>query len=174
MADSPTLIDKISKAEDTIDRAEQEKLHPLVKAVKILTYPAAAATAWWVGRTEIRKAIYKNFVTSGAFKQLQSDHRGEMLNIFNEAESGIAVKGPALAEAQNNIYRVAVKETFEKAGFHNIIDYWRGMHPNQKTNAIVFATGAAGIVITTSLAIVNSRSLLDRLTVKEPSPAHDK
>lgn len=159
MTDLPKIMDKIEKA-------EEQQTHPLVQALKIATYPLAAMTAFIVGRTEIRKAIYKNFVSAGGLKDLQVYHRQEVADLMRKGETMPVTNGPALTQASNNAYRMAVKERFEKIGFHGVTDYWHGLHPNQKTNAIVFAAGAAGIVITTSLAFVNNRSMLHKLTAR--------
>ena len=145
----------------------EEKPHPLTVALKFATYPIAAMAAYFVGRTEVRKGIYKNFVSAGAFKDLQPPHRNELCDIITQSGQGHPINGPALAEATNNTYRLAVKEKFEKAGFHNIVDYWRGLHPNQKINAVMFAAGTAGIVITTSLAVINNKKLLEKLGTKD-------
>jgi hypothetical protein len=151
----------------------EEKPHPLTSALTFLTYPAAALAAFLVGRTEIRKSIYKNFVTSGAFKDIQSGHRVELNDIMNPAAGTGIVDGPALTKEANHAYRLAVKERFEKIGFKSVMDYWHGLHPNQKIGAIMFAAGTAGIVISTSLAFVNNKSLLEKLNNKDKAQAHE-
>lgn len=151
----------------------EEKSHPLTSALTFLTYPLAAAAAFFVGRTEIRKSIYKNFVTAGAFKDIQPGHRVELNEIMNPAASAGVVDGPVLTKEANHAYRMAVKERFEKAGFKSVMDYWHGLHPNQKISAVMFAAGTAGIVISTSLAFVNNKSLLEKLNSKDKPYPHE-
>src|SRR5579884_2546933 len=90
----------------------QEPSHPLMTALHIATYPVAAAAAYWVAKTEIRKALYKNFVTSGAFKDLQPGHRKEIAGILDKALAGEAVNGPEMAKKLHDEYRVVIKDRF--------------------------------------------------------------
>lgn len=159
MADTPETEKK--------ETLREQVTHPFMTMLQLVTYPVAAVAAYLVGRTEIRKALYKNFVTSGAFKDIQPTHRNELSGIIEKAAAGHVIDGPALAQESNNAYRLLVKEKFEKAGFHTVMDYWKGLHTNQKASAILFAAGAAGIVITTSMAIVNNKELLERLNLRE-------
>lgn len=152
---------------DEQEASEKQEKHPLMQALHIVTYPAAALAAYWVGKTEIRKSLYKNFVTSGAFKDLQPEHRADLAGMIEKTSAGEIMNGPKFTQQANEAYRLAVKQKFEKAGFHNVIDYWKGIHPNQRVNALLFAAGTAGLVITTSLAIVNNKGLLERLNKLE-------
>lgn len=159
MADTPETEKK--------ETPREQESHPFMTVLQLVTYPVAAVAAYLVGRTEIRKALYKNFVSSGAFKDIQPTHRSELSGIIEQATAGHSVNGPAIAQESNNAYRLLVKEKFEKAGFNTVVDYWKGLHSNQKASAILFAAGAAGIVITTSMAIVNNKELLERLNLRE-------
>jgi hypothetical protein len=151
----------------------EEKPNRLTSALTILTYPLAAAAGFFVGRTEIRKSIYKNFVTSGAFKDIQSNHRVELNEIMSTATSAGIIDGPSLTKETNHAYRMAVKEKFQKAGFKSVVDYWHALHPNQKINALMFAAGTAGLVITTSLAFVDNKSLLEKLNSQNKEHTSD-
>jgi hypothetical protein len=134
-------------------------------AIQIVTYPIAALTAYFVGRTEMRRGLYKIAVTSKSFAEKQTSHREAIAKIFQDARDGIPVTdGPEQFEKLNKAYRQTLKAEFQGIGFKNTSKYWKALHPNQKVSTLMFAGGAAGVVITTLLAVANNKGLMDRIT----------
>ena len=128
-------------------------------AVDVAAYPLAAAAAYYVGRTSLRSSLYKDIARTGVFNEDQAKLKADKAAIMNN---------PAITDAPQRLYelnegyRQVVKGVIEGRGFRHIGHYMQGLSEIQNINALVFAGGAAGVVVTTMLSISNSKALLER------------
>jgi hypothetical protein len=78
------------------------------------------------------------------------------------------LRGPEEIARINKKYRSVIDHALEERKFsHTLRDYWKGLRPNQQAQTIGFAAGAFGVVLTTLLAVCDSKSLLARLGLSD-------
>lgn len=135
----------------------------LDKAIDLVGYPIAAFIGYKAATLAIRKSLYKNYASAGGVRDIQGEHKKELLESFSSAIKTGNAHAPEAWEAANESYRAALKERFHEAGFNGISKMWRGIHPNQRWDAIAYAAGAAGVSLGVMLTLANNISLAKQL-----------
>lgn len=142
----------------------------LRRVVHFAAYPLAAATAYFSARISLRSSLFANFLRTGELPEVKA-FQAE-LGAIRKATDPMR-KGADEFARINKKWRTTLDDVFIKElGIRdNIVDFWKTSHPNQKAEAVIFAAGAAGIVLTTLLAIVDSKSMVARVNAHEKNKA---
>jgi hypothetical protein len=142
MADTNT-----TKTQDTTQPPAKEKLPMWERMLNIVAYPISAAVGYYVGDASIRRSIYTNFAKRKHFVDLQTIQDTAIKAVMDEAKHNPAVNLSTAIHGINETYRQSVKSRFESWGMRGITDYWKGLHRNQKIEAIGLAITVSGIAL---------------------------
>ena len=92
--------------------------------------------------------------------------------IKTQKYSGASINVPKELGKLNETTRSEVQKRFEKLGLHNVLDYRKVLHKNQKTEALGYAITAAGATIGALLTVADNMRWLKGEFKKRENDSH--
>jgi ABC-type Fe3+/spermidine/putrescine transport system ATPase subunit len=154
----------------TSTEIEKHITSPVARLMQVVAYPAAAVIAYFIGQTNIRSNAYKNLARHGMFNDLQKDERNAILKMAASIKADPTIQGATELEKIHESYRTAVKGRFESLNIRTMREQWRGLHRNQKIEAMAFAASTAGIVLGATLTAADHLGQVQKMVLQEKSP----
>lgn len=145
----------------------QPETNVVARIIELAGYPAAAAATFFVGRSSVRKNVYKNLASNGIFDDLQAQRKSDIKALGARIATDSSVHGPTEIEGIHARYREAVKERFESWKFKGLKDHWRGLHSNQKIECLAFAAGTSAILLGACLTIAEHMREADKIALQK-------
>lgn len=136
-----------AKTQEVVPAPAKEKMPLWERALNIAAYPISAAVGYFVADASIRRSIYTNFAKKKSFVDLQTIQDSAINALKDSVAHNPSINFGNELHAINETYRQSVKGRFESWGMKGITDYWKGLHRNQKIEAIGLAITVSGIAL---------------------------
>ncbi|MGE0754285.1 MAG: hypothetical protein AB7L92_03900 [Alphaproteobacteria bacterium] len=143
-------------------RPQRETPSVAAKALKLLSFPIAAISGFWVAKQRIYKDAYENARDTGFLKGLAGktgERTQKMQEIAREAleriENGETVEVLKKTRPLNKEINEKIAKRMQSLGLGNIRQQWDFTRPDQKHAAAIEFITVAGISIGALLAVAH-------------------
>ncbi|MFO0388731.1 MAG: hypothetical protein ACK502_03300 [Alphaproteobacteria bacterium] len=136
----------------------------LGKALKIVAYPAAAFTGWWVTRNQIRHYTFEKLSKTGGLTDIRQEFDTKIKNLTSEGVERIQQGNTEyslrkVTKPVEQEYTAAIRERMRQLRVHTIERQSEYIYKPQFHKALIEGFTAASIMLGGLLILANSRSL---------------